>query len=200
VLYPTRPGDHFWALDRAQGSADVDAVKGLLDRVVAAGCVDPRRISITGVSNGAGFAARMACEDPARFAAVVPVAAGYRALDPCPPGARTSFLAIHGSADTVVPYRGKPPDFKGNVPRYAAGWARRDGCLSPPRTTSPRPRVTRIRWRGCQGALRVGIVRLTGTTHGWPGARDPRFPMRNPSRFSATRELLRFVSAARRPA
>ena len=79
----------------------------LLDRTLAGGCFDAKRISITGVSNGAGFAARMACALPGRFAAVVPVAAGYRALDPCPATARASFLDIHGTADTVVPYNGK---------------------------------------------------------------------------------------------
>ena len=108
VLYPTSDDD-FWSLNRAQGTADVDAVTDLLDRTLAGGCFDAKRISITGVSNGAGFAARMACALPGRFAAVVPVAAGYRALDPCPATARASFLDIHGTADTVVPYNGKRP-------------------------------------------------------------------------------------------
>src|SRR4051794_13919706 len=200
TLYPTRAQGGFRQLNDAQGHSDVDAVKALLDRVVAAGCVAPRRISITGVSNGAGFSARMACADPARFAAVVPVAAGYRALDPCPDAAATDFLAIHGTADSVVPYGGKPPDIKGNVPRYTAAWARRDGCASPPRSSSPRRRVTRYRYPGCDPGQRVELVRLTGTRHGWLGSSTRRFPTRNPSGFSATDELLRFVAAARRPA
>ena len=197
VLYPTSD-DGFWSLNRAQGTADVDDVSGLLDRVVAGGCFDEKRIAITGVSNGAGFAARMACAQPDRFAAVVPVAGGYRALDPCPAGARASFLAIHGSADTVVPYNGKRPDRAGSVPRYTARWARRDGCAGSPRTTAPRPRVTRVRYRDCDDGLRVELLRLAGTDHGWPGA-GPPLPDHNPSGVSATRELLRFVADARRP-
>jgi polyhydroxybutyrate depolymerase len=199
VLYPTSPGSGFWQLSDAFGTSDVTAVTGLLDRQVATGCFDPDRVSITGVSNGAGFAARMACELPGRFAAVIPVAAGYRALDPCPASARTSFLAIHGTADTVVPYNGKPPDRKGNVPRYTAGWARRDGCSARPRTSTPRARVTRFAWTGCDDGLRVELVRLTGTDHGWPRPTTTgRLPRRNPSRFSATTEVLRFVRDARR--
>ena len=197
VLYPTSD-DSFWSLNRAQGTADVDDVSDLLDRVLAPGCFDADRIAITGVSNGAGFAARMACALPGRFAAVVPVAAGYRALDPCPAGARASFLAIHGSADTVVPYNGKRPDRAGSVPRYTARWARRDGCAAPPRTATPRPRVTRVRYRDCDDGLRVELLRLSGTDHGWPGA-GPPLPDHNPSGVSATRELLRFVAGARRP-
>jgi polyhydroxybutyrate depolymerase len=197
VLYPTSDDD-FWSLNGAQGTADVDAVTALLDRTLAGGCFDPGRISITGVSNGAGFAARMACALPDRFAAVVPVAAGYRALDPCPAAARASFLDIHGTADTVTPYNGKRPDRAGSVPRYTARWARRDGCAAGPVQTTPRRLVTRVRYRGCDTGLRVERLLLSGTDHGWPGA-GPPLPDHNPSGLSATRELLRFVAAARRP-
>jgi polyhydroxybutyrate depolymerase len=196
VLYPTSQ-DTFWALNHDQGDADVDAVTGLLDRTLAGGCFDARRISITGVSNGAGFAARMACALPQRFAAVVPVSAGYRALDPCPGRARASFLDIHGSADTVTPYNGKKPDRAGSVPRYTARWARRDGCASSPVQSTPRRMVTRVRYRECDPGLRVERLRLAGTDHGWPGA-GPPLPDHNPSGLSATRELLRFVASAHR--
>ncbi|MEA2268661.1 MAG: polyhydroxybutyrate depolymerase [Solirubrobacteraceae bacterium] len=199
VLYPTSAGSGFWQLNDEQGASDVTAVTGLLDRQIATGCFDPERVSITGVSNGAGFAVRMACELPGRFAAVVPVAAGYRALDPCPASARASFLAIHGTADTVVPFNGKQPDRKGNVPRHTARWARRDGCATAPRTSTPRRLVTRLAYRGCDAGLRVELLRLSGTDHGWPGA-GPPLPDRNPSGLSATREVVRFVRGARRPA
>ena len=199
LLYPTAAGDGFWTLNDAQGTADVTAVTALLDRQAAGGCFDARRVSITGVSNGAGFATRMACELPDRFAAVVPVAAGFRALDPCPAAARASFLAIHGTADTVVPFNGKRPDRAGSVPRQAARWARRAGCDRAPRSSAPRRLVTRLRHRGCDDGLRVELLRLSGTDHGWPGA-GPPLPDRNPSGLSATREVLRFVAPARRPA
>lgn len=200
VLYPTSD-DGFWTLNHRQGDADVTAVTGLLDRVRDQGCFDARRVSITGVSNGAGFAARMNCELPGRFAAVVPVAAGYKALDPCPAAARTSFLDIHGTADRIVPFNGKKPDRKGSVLRYAAGAARRDGCSGAPRRTSPRRLVQRTTYRGCASGLRVEQLRLKGTDHGWPGASGPRGrPTPNPSGLSATTELLRFIRAARTPA
>jgi polyhydroxybutyrate depolymerase len=201
VLYPTSPGSGFWQLNDAFGTSDVTAVTGLLERQQATGCFDPDRVSITGVSNGAGFAARMGCELPGRFAAVMPVAAGFRALEPCPSNARASFLAIHGTADTVVPFNGKRPDRKGSVPRYTSRWARRDGCSTTPRLTTPRALVTRYTYRGCDDGLRVELVRLTGTDHGWPReTASGRLPRRNPSRFSATTEVLRFMRDARRPA
>jgi polyhydroxybutyrate depolymerase len=201
VLYPTTPGDGFWQLNEKFGTSDVTEVTQLIQRQVATGCFDQSRISITGVSNGAGFTARMGCELPNTFAAVMPVAAGYRALDPCPANAHASFLDIHGTADTVVPINGKPPARKGNVERYTAGWARRDGCAATPRSSTPRRLVTRFTYTDCDGDTRVERVRLTGTQHGWPGSRfgpGGRPPTVNPSGFSATTEVLRFMATARR--
>jgi polyhydroxybutyrate depolymerase len=202
VVYPTSPGSGFWQLNDQFGTSDVTAVSGLLDRQLATGCFDRERVSITGVSNGAGFAARMGCELPTTFAAVIPVAAGYRALDPCPANARANFLDIHGTADTVVPINGKKPDRKGNVARYTARWAQRDGCSAQPRRTTPQRLVTHFTYSGCATGIRVERYALTGTQHGWPGSRSGprgRPASSNPSGFSATNAVLRFIADARRP-
>jgi polyhydroxybutyrate depolymerase len=197
VLYPTGRAGSIWQISKAFGSSDVQVVVDLLDRVEASGCFDPNRISITGVSNGAGFAVRMACQLPARFAAVVAVSAGYRALDPCP-GVRASFLAIHGSADPIVPFDGRPPDYKGSVLRYTTDWARRDGCSTTPSSSRPRHAVTRFVYPRCPAGLAVQVMRLEGTDHGWPGATPP-FPSRNPSGVNANLEVVRFMRHAVRP-
>jgi len=198
VLYPTVRAGSIWELNDAMGVADVASVTGLLQGALATGCFDPGRVSVVGLSNGAGFATRMACKLPAQFAAVVSVAGGYKALDACPPGTQASFLAIHGSADTIVPFNGKLPDRAGNVPRYAAGWAGRDGCAAPPATLHPRHLVTRLVYHGCAGGLRVEVLRLSGTDHGWPGAAPP-WPKHNPSGVDADLEVLRFIRHAARP-
>jgi polyhydroxybutyrate depolymerase len=194
TLYP-ETDDGFWELNAQHGVGDVAAVSSLLDRTLENGCFDERRLAITGVSNGAGFAVRLGCEQAERFAAVAAVAAGLRALAPCPPQARASFLEIHGSADTVVPYRGAPPDRKGSIPRFAAAWARRAGCSAGPRGTRPAARVTRTTYRGCAGGRDVETVLLTGTDHGWPGA-GPPLPRHNPSGFDATRAVIDFIRHA----
>ena len=197
LLYPTAKDSGFWQLNDKQGTTDVDAVSKTIDDTIATGCFDNRRISITGVSNGAGFTARMGCERPDLFAAVIPVAAGYKALDPCPAAARANFLDIHGTADTVVPYNGVPPDRKGSVPRFTARWAKRAGCSTTPHASHPQKLVTHLVYSGCAGGRRVEAYRLTGTQHGWPGSTGP-FTRRNPSGFKAAPAVLRFVRSARR--
>jgi poly(3-hydroxybutyrate) depolymerase len=57
--------------------------------------------------------------------------------------------------------------------------------------------VTRLTYRACDAGLRVELIRLDGTTHGWPGA-GPPLPRRNPSGFDATPAAVRFALAARR--
>jgi polyhydroxybutyrate depolymerase len=198
VLYPTERAGSIWQLNDAMGVTDVAGVAALLQRALATGCFDPKRVSVVGLSNGAGFATRMACKLPTQFAAVVAVAGGYRALDPCPAGTQASFLAIHGTADTIVPFNGKLPDRKGNVPLYASGWAARDGCSTTPVTLHPRHLVTRLVYQGCPAGLRVEVLRLSGTDHGWPGAAPP-WPKHNPSGVDANLEILRWIRQAVRP-
>src|SRR3954453_39608 len=202
VLYPTSPGSTFWQLNDQFGTSDVTAVTGLIQRQLATGCFDQDRVSITGVSNGAGFTARMGCKLPTTFAAVMPVAAGYRALDPCPANARASFLDIHGTADTVVPINGKKPDRKGNVARFTNRVAARVGCGTTPRRTTPQRLVTHFVYRGSPSGIRVERSARTAPQRGWPGSRSGpggRPASANPSGFSATTAVLRFIRTARRP-
>ncbi len=194
TLYPETE-NRFWPLNDQQGVGDVGAVSSLLDHKLENGCYDERRLAIAGVSDGAGLAVRLGCAQADRFAAVVAVAAGLRALAPCPPQARASFLEIHGSADTVTPYRGAPPDRRGSVPRFAAAWARRAGCGARPRTTHPAGGVTRTAYRACAGGRHVETILLAGTDHGWPGA-GPPLPRHNPSGFHASPAVIDFIRRA----
>ncbi len=170
VLYPNAAARHFWSLNRAMGTADIDRLRALLPRALAATCTDPERVFATGVSNGGGFAARVGCE--LDVAAIAPVAGGYRALDPCPATRRTSVLEVHGAHDHVVPYLGKAPDWAGSVPRYLAGWARRDGCATGPLRTRETGERTRLTFRACAPGLAVEHLRLADAEHGWPERED----------------------------
>jgi polyhydroxybutyrate depolymerase len=197
VVYPNAGSSrHSWSLKRAAVPDDVARLRALLGPVVARACADPRRLYATGVSNGGGFAARVACEMSDTFAAVVPVAGGYRSLDPCPGGTRTSLMEIHGSADQIVPYRGRAPDRAGDVRTYVTGWARRDGCDAQPRETHPARFVTWVTYVGCDDGYAVEHVRLEGTDHGWPGARPP-WPRHHPAGVLAREIVWRFFESRR---
>jgi polyhydroxybutyrate depolymerase len=194
TVFPTAAsGRHFWSLNRAAKPDDVPRIEAMLDSIESLGCTDPDRVYATGVSNGGGFAARLGCELSDRLAAVAPVAGGYRALDRCPASRRTSLLEIHGLADHVVPYRGIPPDFKGNVPRFVDRWARRDGCSGRPVGTHPSRGVTRLRYRGCEAGTAVEHIAIAGLDHGWVVKGEP-------ANVDANEEIWRFFRGRRRAA
>jgi polyhydroxybutyrate depolymerase len=192
TVYPSAASSrHFWSLNRSSLPDDVPRIAALLDHVQALGCIDPDRVFATGVSNGGGFAARLGCELADRLAGVVPVAGGYRALDRCPPGRRTSLLEMHGLSDHVVPYRGIPPDRKGHVPRFVSRWAQRDGCAPHPQRTHPARGVTRLRYSGCDGGTAVEHVAITGLGHGWVVRGEP-------ADVDANEAILAFIRGKRR--
>lgn len=199
VLYPTAGSSRrFWSLNRASAPDDVARVRELLPQAERLACSDRRRVYATGVSNGGGFSARVACEMADTFAAAAPVAGGYRSLDRCPGDVRIPLLEIHGSADQVVPYEGAGAERAGDVRRFVSEWARRDGCDRAPRITHPAPYVTRVTHRHCDRGYAVEHIRFEGTDHGWPGSKPP-YPRHHPAGLPASELVWRFFAGRRLP-
>jgi polyhydroxybutyrate depolymerase len=196
VLYPTAGGKRrFWSLNRSMHPDDVASLRALLPRAEGAACADTTRIYATGVSNGAGFAARVGCEMSDTIAAIAPVAGGYKALDPCPDGHRTSVLEIHGDADRSCRTPAARPTARvgGGVPGRLG---QRDGCNRKPVFRSPGAQRAALHAPGLRPGYVVEHLRLQGTDHGWPGAKPP-YPSRNPSQLEANEEVWKFFADKR---
>jgi polyhydroxybutyrate depolymerase len=112
------------------GVDDVAFTRGMLDRLEADLCVDPRRVFATGMSNGGFMSHRLACEMSDRIAAVAPVS-GVNTLATCTPTRAVSVLDFHGTADPTVPYAGGTefhwPSVEQSTSGWIARWLRRDG-------------------------------------------------------------------------
>ncbi|HEX3235658.1 MAG TPA: PHB depolymerase family esterase [Gemmatimonadales bacterium] len=160
---------------------DVGFVRALLDTLQRGLSLDPRRIYATGISNGAMFSYRLACDLPGVLAAVAPVAGALPAqLEAgCAHTSPVSVLAFQGTADPLVPYAGAGvAGTRGSVlaaERSIAFWAEVDGCTGPPGTTLEPDRVhdgTRVRRReftGCREGRSVVLYAIEGGGHTWPG-------------------------------
>ena len=167
VLYPSSAGPG-WAIGGP--NTDVTFTTRLLAHVEALTCIDARRLYVTGLSNGAGMAARLACEASPLIAGVVPVAGYYGALARCKPTRPESLLEIHGTADTVVPYDAEGAYGGGNARGYAAAWAARDSCAAAPTKVELAAHAALYSWSGCADGVRVEQLTLYGVGHGLPGA------------------------------
>jgi len=105
-----------------------------------------------------------ACALPGRFRAVVTVSASIEPRMGCHP---IRMVAVHGDADPVDPYRGKPaaPGYAATPPAAAAieAWAALDGCS--------RAVTTRIALHIVNTTYPCGaqLVTVNGGGHTWPG-------------------------------
>ena len=192
VVYPSALG-HQWAISGRE--RDVVLVSDLLDRIEAAVCIDPRRVYATGVSIGAGMAARSGCELSYRLAALVLVSGGYRSLPPCHPDRPVSVLEIHGTSDSTVPYHGAGPTEGGAVLPYITGWAFRDRCRMTPSKTLVAAHTVRYRWTGCASGAVVEHLRIYGSGHGLPNAPGPEISAGNRSTISGVKNIWHFLAA-----
>ncbi|HKA05603.1 MAG TPA: PHB depolymerase family esterase [Gemmataceae bacterium] len=82
---------------------DVGFLSTLLDRL--AELLDPRRVYVTGFSNGAGMAFRLAAERADRFAAIAPVSGHYWVPDQTPSRPVLTYYLV-GDSDPLVPPQG----------------------------------------------------------------------------------------------
>lgn len=178
VAYPQGDGAAWNAGDccgapARKGIDDVAFIAAVVADVQARYGVTQARTFVTGMSNGALMAYRLAC-DTDLFAAVAAVAGTI--VTGCQHPAPISVLHIHGLDDDRVRFDGGRGAGAGGVdgmpiPDVIALWRKADGCSDavvvehPPLTTSR---------SGCPDGRVVELITITGAGHQWPGASTRR--------------------------
>lgn len=117
VVYPegfpstARAAMRTWNVGRCCGEAaaqnirDMEYLGTVLDAMIADFNIDPKRIYVTGHSNGAMMAYRMACEMSDRITAIAPVG-GQDITDKCEPSKPVAIFHLHGLEDPCALYNG----------------------------------------------------------------------------------------------
>jgi polyhydroxybutyrate depolymerase len=155
-----------------RGTDDVGYLTAVLDQLEADHRVDPKRVFVAGVSNGAMMAYRFACERADRVTAVGSVAGAVR-VD-CQPSRPVSVVEIHGTEDQLVPYQGGAPSAveAQGAPPYTATpammqrWAELANC-PPPAPAQVAGPVRTETWSGCKAGSAVRLVTVEGGGHLW---------------------------------
>lgn len=147
---------------------DVAFLRHLVSDIETRWCIDPRRVYVTGFSRGARMTSWLACKAPDLFAAFAPVS-GVRM--PCAPDRPVSVLAIHGTADDVLPYAGGAlaHNWTVSVPTAVSQWASFDRCGPPSTVSLPQYDASEATYGGCRAEARVALLTLFGWSHAWPG-------------------------------
>ncbi|MBL7500212.1 CE1 family esterase [Frankia nepalensis] len=181
---------------------DLGFVTSLLDHVKTRLCIDAAREYVTGISNGAGLTMALVCERDELFAAAAPVA-GITMNVVCPAKRATPLVALHGTADSAVPYGGGnllglpisiPP-----VEKRVTDHATLGGCDPEPAQDRPGADIRHSVWK-CPPGQAVELYTVEGGGHTWFGAstRHGGQPMAgDTSSIDATEVMLDFFDEHR---
>lgn len=158
-------------------SDDVAFISAVIDDVSRQRMIDPKRIYVTGLSNGGMLTYRLAREIGSRLAGVAVVSGAMFGGETVPVDG-TPILIMHGARDEIVPYAGgqSPMALVARsqtraflpVERAVDFWRRADGCEGAPRTTVEGDVTVSIS-TGCRSGSEVVLYRLGSAGHGWPG-------------------------------
>lgn len=160
---------------------DVGFIAALLDRLIKDYPVDPKRVYVTGISNGGMMTHRLGMELSSRFAAIAPVAAAIFG-DEKKPAYPVSAIMLNGLLDESAPPQGGPPggrfpDAWDGTPtkpalEQAAFWANANGCAATPETRD-RTAYLLTQYR-CPANRAVAMYLIKDNGHAWPGGQKGR--------------------------
>jgi polyhydroxybutyrate depolymerase len=196
VVYP----DGFeknWNDGRSMTEADYDTFKNntddagfisaLIDELIKKYNADPKRVFVTGISNGAMMSYRLGCELSGKIAAIAPVAGNIpqNFFQRCKPTKPLSVLAINGDADPLMPYNGGEvtgPFGKRKFGRVMSAnesvlfWVKNNGCaLDPVITEVPDndqndgTHVQKKLFTSMKNLSEVILYTIKNGGHTWPG-------------------------------
>lgn len=185
---------------------DVSFVSAVIDRLVASGKADARRVYVTGMSNGAMMSHRLGRELSDKVAGIAPVVGAVFGDEPAPKGPVPAVIIV-GAIDTVVPPEGGDLQLRGALGNRSAAdapvapaikqahyWATANGCRN--EQTGATAASTYTRWTGCKNGADVVFHVVADNGHAWPGGRPGRQGAPEPTKaFNASEEMWAFFKA-----
>jgi len=173
------------------GTDDVAFIAKLVEKLVADGSADPKRIYVTGISNGGAMTMTLVCKRADLFAAAGSVVINLtdQSANLCHPSRPVPMLMMNGTADPLVPYKGGrgtsrfAVDGFWSVEKTLGFWRKTNGCEArdagvtelDDSDRTDKSTVTRIDSK-CPPGRDVVLYRVNDGGHRMPGAPDARFP------------------------
>ena len=161
-----------------RGVPDVEFVSAILSDLKARFSVDERRIYVTGFSNGASMAFRVARELSTTVAAVAPVAGADWQADKTPERP-VPLLYITGTADPLNPLAGgeiriglRSFGKKPATHQMIGQWIKLHGCLAEPRVVYDKDGAKGVAYSLAGDTASVVFYTIDRHGHHWPGGRS----------------------------
>ena len=174
------------------GTDDVAFIAKLVEKFVADGSADPKRIYVTGISNGGAMTMTLVCKRADLFAAAASVIMNLteQSANLCRPSRPVPMLMMNGTADPLIPYNGGRGTSRFAFDGYWSTektldfWRHVDGCEEQDaastdlddRDPDDQSTVTKISSK-CPVGADVVLYRVNDGGHRMPGSfPDTRFP------------------------
>ncbi|HVU57815.1 MAG TPA: PHB depolymerase family esterase [Puia sp.] len=170
---------------------DVHYISSLIDYLVANYKVDPKRVYVAGMSNGAMMAYTLACQLSDKIAAITSVSGTLIASSPCMPSRTVPVLEIHSSQDIKVPFNGGFGMDGVWFPAVDSGLnvlAALDSCG--PSQVTQYTGYSLTEWKGHDGNVAIDCYLTQDGGHSWPGGLKPRTQADPPSIYLNATDLL----------
>jgi polyhydroxybutyrate depolymerase len=181
VVYPEGTGViNTWNAGTCCGSSvsnninDVKFISMLIDKLVAAYKINPKKVYATGHSNGGMMSYRLACELSNKIAAIAPNGSTMVVTQACNPARSVPVLHMHSKLDQHVVYTGgygngvsgvycPPLDSVLNV------WSLKNSCAIQAQVIVSNSDYTHKRWLNCSNNVTIDYYLTNDGGHGWPG-------------------------------
>lgn len=157
-----------YAVDREVD--DIQFISSLIDLMIKDFKVNPSRVYVTGMSNGAMMAYRVACELSDKIAAIAPVS-GALVTSSCRPSHAIPILHIHSELDSVVPYLGGEGLGGYQFPSMDSViniWRILNDCQSEPSLINKKELYEYVQWKHNNRVMIETYLTKDGG-HSWPG-------------------------------
>ncbi len=159
------------------GIDDVKFIDQLITYIIKTYHADPKRVYITGISNGGFMTSRLACQLHKRIAAIAVVAATMDENEGYAPEVPLPVIYMHGTEDNLVPYNGGKMFGRRiySQRNMLNKWVQLDKCNPKPVVTTIPDNakdgtdITKEEYTNPETGFKVIGYTINGGGHTWPG-------------------------------
>jgi polyhydroxybutyrate depolymerase len=172
---------------------DVKFISLLIDELLKKySKLNPKKVYVTGMSNGAMMAYRLACELSNKVAAIAPVAGTLTTTQACKPSRPVPIIQFHSKLDEKVPMNGGTGIFGYYFPPVQNGlntWVNNNGCNNTTKTVTNFSQYSVTKWSNCNNSS-IEFYLTNDGGHSWPGGVKSRVAADDPSTAINANDLI----------
>lgn len=153
---------------------DVKYISELIDQLVAKYKVNPKRVYVTGHSNGGMMSYRLAAELTNKIAAIAPNSCTMVMKQPIAPSRAVPILHMHSVLDKNVPYQGGVGEGVTNtyfppVDSVLNVWSSKNACTNTAQVVVNNASYKETQWTNCSNNVTIQYYLTQDGGHAWPG-------------------------------